>query len=289
MAIQSIPLWNGKIPNHIESDELETAASIAVFTGITNIQIPELQIFLADKPVSSAAVLIIPGGGYEVLLTDNEGKQIAEWLNSHGLNAFVLKHRLPNSKSITNKHEVPLKDAKRAMRQIRQNASAWKIDAEQIILMGFSAGGHLASSLNNHFDMGDENSSDPIERQSCRPNFSVLVYPVTTFTESFSYTRMRDLLLGGKPDTDLVKYFSTELTVTERNPQTLLVHCNDDPFVPVENSIVYYDALREKNVEVEMHLYPEGGHGFALAEDNPYLQKWKDNCIHWILNKIKHQ
>ncbi len=281
-----IPLWDKEIPNRIETNEKEEVASIAVFTGITHIQIPEIHVYLAKEATSKGAVLIVPGGGYEVLLTDNEGKQIAEWLNEHGYNAFVLKHRLPNSKSITNKHQVPLLDAKRAIRQIRHHATEWNIDPSKIIVMGFSAGGHLASSLNNHFDGGDKDALDPVEKHSSRPDFSVLVYPVTTFTAPFSYTRMRDLLLGEQPDKDLVHYYSTELTVTQENPETLLVHCNDDPFVPVENSLAYYNALREKEVEVEMHLYPKGGHGFALALDNPYLQKWKDNCIHWIKNKI---
>ena len=149
---QIIPLWMGKIPHSITSDEIEKEASIGTFTGITNIQKPELHFYKAESLVGNGAVMIIPGGGYEMLLMDNEGLDIAQWLNDYGINAFVLKHRLPNSKSIDNAHEVPLIDAKRAVRLIRNYAESWNIDSAKLVVMGFSAGGHLASCLNSHFD-----------------------------------------------------------------------------------------------------------------------------------------
>ncbi len=285
---QIIPLWMSEIPNRIASDEIEKEATIGPFTGITNIQKPELHFYKADSPVNKGAVIIIPGGGYEMLLMDNEGVAIAQWLNDYGINAFVLKHRLPNSKSIEDAHQVPLIDAKRAIRLIRNYAQSWNIDADKIVVMGFSAGGHLASCLNSLFDLGNSDSQDSIEKQSCRPDFSVLAYPVITLTKPFAYKGLIDQLLGQDPDKKLLEFYSTELNIPLDHPETFLVHANDDPYVSVQNSISYYQSLQERKIPVEMHLYPEGGHGFGLAQDQSHLSEWIIMCIDWILEKWKH-
>jgi acetyl esterase/lipase len=234
----TIPLWPaGKVPNYQKSDEVEKIEN-ADIVRISKVQSPDITVFLpAKKNSTGQAVIICPGGGYGILAYDWEGTDIAKLLNSKGITAIVLKYRLPSPKSSITPHLTPLMDAKRAMRIVRANADKWGIKKNNIGIMGFSAGGHLASTLATHFDGGDKNSKDSIEQQSSRPDFAVLIYPVITMNQSFTHMGSRNNLLGNNPDSSLVNLYSNELQVTKQTPPTFLLHATDDGAVPVENSL----------------------------------------------------
>ena len=277
-----IPLWEEDPPNYREAGEV-TIWDTSDIVRIRLVQKPDIAIFLPSKKnATGEAVVICPGGGYGILAYDWEGSDIARWLNSHGIAAFVLKYRLPGSKSNIVPHKSPLMDAQRAMRLVRHNAEGWNIDPARIGIMGFSAGGHLASTLSTHFDGGDPSNADPVERVSCRPDYSILVYPVISFTGAFTHSGSRKALLGEDPDEELVKYFSNELQVSDQTPPAILIHSNDDKGVPVENSIAYFEALRAHKISSELHVYPYGGHGYSLAIGKGHLSSWPDRVIEWI-------
>ena len=277
-----LPLWEDKIPNFQRTDEKEVRDTTDI-VRISYVQNPSLEVYLpAKKNATGQAVVICPGGGYWILAYDWEGSDIAKWLNSRGIAAVVLKYRLPVSKSNIIRHQSPLLDAKRAMRQVRYHAGEWNIKPDKIGIMGFSAGGHLASTLGTHFDLGSADKNDPVESQSSRPDFMILVYPVITFTQPFMHKGSKDALLGESPDTELIANFSNELQVKENTPPTFIIHAGDDKGVPVENSLVFYQALKDKGVPAEMHIYPEGGHGFSLAIGRYYLESWTERCIDWL-------
>lgn len=279
---QIIPLWQSDPPNYQETGEV-TIWDTADIVRVRNVQKPDIAVYLPSKKNSSGeAVVICPGGGYSILAYDWEGSDIARWLNSRGIAAFVLKYRLPGSNSNIVPHKSPLLDAQRAMRMVRSNADKWNIDPGKIGIMGFSAGGHLASTLSTHYDAGDPASADPVEQVSCRPDFSVLVYPVISFTEEFQHSGSRINLLGKDADETLVKYYSNELQVTEDTPPAILIHSDDDKAVPLENSIAYFEALRANDVLSELHIYPYGGHGYSLAIGQGHLSTWPDRVIDWI-------
>ncbi len=279
---QVLPLWQGDPPNYRETGEV-TIWDTADIVRVRNVQKPDIAIFLPSKKnASGEAVVICPGGGYGILAYDWEGSDIARWLNSRGIAAFVLKYRLPGSESNIVPHKSPLLDAQRAMRLVRSNAEKWNIDPGKIGIMGFSAGGHLASTLSTHYDTGDSSNFDPVEQVSCRPDFSVLLYPVISFTEDFQHSGSRINLIGEDADESLVKYYSNELQVTEDTPPAILVLSDDDTVVPAENSIAYYKALRAHHVSSEMHIYPYGGHGYSLAIGQGHLSTWPDLVIDWI-------
>ena len=176
----------------------------------------------------------------------------------------------------------PLMDAQRAMRTVRANAKKWNVDPAKVGVMGFSAGGHLASTLSTHYDSGDPASSDPVEQMSCRPDFSILVYPVISFTDKETHGGSKRNLLGEEPDPDLVKFYSSELQVTSDTPPAILVHSTDDMTVPLRNSLLYFDAIRKKNDKSELHVYPYGGHGYSLAIGKGHLSTWPDRVADWI-------
>ncbi|MGZ3882376.1 MAG: alpha/beta hydrolase [Flavisolibacter sp.] len=279
----TLPLWSpGKVPNYQKTDEVEKAESTDI-VRISNVQSPEIAVFLpAKKNSTGQAVIICPGGGYAVLAYDWEGTDVAKLLNAKGITAIVLKYRLPNSKSNVTPNLSPLMDAKRAMRVVRANAAKWGIQKNNIGIMGFSAGGHLASTLATHFDQGDAGSKDSIEQQSSRPDFAVLVYPVITMNKGFTHMGSRTNLLGNNPDSAQVTLYSNELQVTKQTPPTFLVHATDDKAVPVENSLRFYEAVKNQGVPVEMHLFPHGGHGFGLALGKGELETWTDLLIAWM-------
>ncbi len=277
-----LPLWEGDPPNYKETGEA-TIWDTTDIVRVHNIQKPDIAVFLPSKAhATGEAVLVCPGGGYYVLAYDWEGNDIARWLNSKGIAAFVLKYRLPGSSNNIVPHKSPLMDAQRAMRLIRFRAADWNLDPNRIGVMGFSAGGHLASTLSTHFDGGDPGAGDPVESMSCRPDFSILMYPVITFSEDFTHRGTRDNLLGKEADPDLVRYYSNELMVSADTPPTILIHSGDDKAVPIENSLTYYAALRDKGVEAELHVYPYGGHGYSLAIGRGYLSTWPDRVIEWL-------
>jgi len=283
MAQNSIlPLWEGEPPNYTETGEV-TIWDTSDIVRVRNVQKPDIAVFLPSKKnATGEAVVICPGGGYQILAYDWEGSDIARWLNSEGIAAFVLKYRLPGARSNIIPYKSPLMDAQRAMRMVRYNAGRWNVDPTKVGIMGFSAGGHLASTLSTHFDAGDPSSSDPVEQQSCRPDYSILMYPVISFSKEYTHKGSRESLLGSDPDPDLIQLFSNELQVTSETPPAILIHSEDDKSVPVENSLAYYRALRENEVTSEMHIYPYGGHGYSLAIGQGHLSTWPDRVLEWI-------
>ncbi len=278
-----LPLWPaGKIPNARASTEKEVR-EVSNITLIRGVQEPAIQVFLPSKAnATKHAILVCPGGGYGVLAYDWEGTDIAKWLNANGIAAIVLKYRLPSAASNVTPHLSPSMDAQRAMRMIRSRASEWNIDPGRIGIMGFSAGGHLASTVGTHFTEGDKNAADAIDRHSSRPDFMILMYPVISMTKKIMHEGSRDNLIGRNASKELAEHYSTELQVTKNTPPTLLIHASDDDGVPVENSLLFYQALKDNKVPAALYVFPKGGHGFSLAMNDPYLHKWTDLCIEWI-------
>jgi acetyl esterase/lipase len=284
----TLPLWaHGKVPNYQKTNETEKSDSTDI-VRISMVQSPQIAVFIpSKKSATGQAVVICPGGGYGILAYNWEGTDVAKWFNSKGVTAIVLKYRLPNSKSNIVPHQSPLMDAQRAIRIVRANADKWNIKKDRVGIMGFSAGGHLASTAGTHFDNGNANSSDSIERLSSRPDFMILMYPVITMSKPTMHSGSRNNLIGEKADVQLANFYSGELNVTKETPPTFLVHATDDKGVPVENSIMFYQALKDKNVPAEMHLYPRGGHGFGLAIGIPGTESWTERCIDWLRNLNK--
>lgn len=240
--------------------------------------VPELTTYApAAGKRNGTAVVICPGGGYGMLAMDHEGRQIAEWMNARGVAAFVLKYRLGPRYH----HPAPLQDAQRAIRTVRARAAELGLRPDRIGIMGFSAGGHLASTAATHFDSGNPSSDDPIERASSRPDFAILGYPVVTMRE-WTHGGSRRNLLGENPDPKLVDLLSNELQVTARTPPTFLFHTTDDGAVPVENSVQFYLALRKAGVPAEMHLFEKGRHGVGFAPSDPVLSVWPTLLEGWL-------
>lgn len=229
------------------------------------------------KP-NGTAIVICPGGGYGGLVTGPEGHGIAAWLNKSGITGVVLEYRLPKGRSF-----VPLFDAQRAIRTTRANAKDWNLDAKRIGIMGFSAGGHLASTAGTHFDAGKEDAADPIDRTSCRPDFMILVYPVITMTEK-GHGGSRANLLGKNPNAKLLDLFSNEKQVTENTPPAFLAHAKDDGPVPPENSRMFHDALRAHKVATKYLELPSGGHGLN-GYKGPMWDAWQEQSLGWLVEQ----
>ncbi len=240
--------------------------------------IPSIQLYQppADKG-SGAAIVVCPGGGYRVL-APHEGHDVAVWLNSIGVTAVVLKYRLAPKYG----HPSPMLDALRAIRTARAKASEWKIDPNRIGIMGFSAGGHVASTAATHFDPGDPNAADPIEKMSSRPDLLILGYPVVTMTQPSAHLGSRQNLIGKEPTQELIDLMSNEKQVTEKTPPTFFFHTEDDKGVPVENSLMFAAALRKAKVPYELHVYETGRHGVGLAATIPALSTWPKLLESWL-------
>jgi acetyl esterase/lipase len=226
---------------------------------------------------SGTAIVICPGGGYQNLAMDKEGYAVAKWLNGLGVSAFVLKYRLGPRYH----HPIELQDAQRAIRMVRARAAQYGLQPDRIGIMGFSAGGHLASTAGTHFDSMDAAAGDAIELASSRPDFLVLCYPVISFT-TFAHAGSRRNLLGDNPDPKLVENLSNELQVTKDTPPTFLFHTTTDATVPVENSVMFYSALRKAGVPAELHIYERGPHGVGLAPNDPVLSTWPARLADWL-------
>jgi acetyl esterase/lipase len=222
-----------------------------------------------------AAIVICPGGGYAGLVMEGEGHGIARWLNTHGITGLVLEYRLPQGKP-----QIPLLDAQRALRLARANARAWKIDPARLGIMGFSAGGHLASTSATRFDSGRLGAEDPVERFSSRPDFAILIYPVITMTE-LSHGGSRNNLLGPDPSKKLIDEFSTEKQVSAKTPATFLAHAKDDTVVVPRNSELFAAALKKNRVEVEYLELPDGGHGLN-GYKGPSWDAWQTASLKWL-------
>lgn len=262
-AAEAEPLWPNGVPGSLGDSPADK---------------PSLTFFPApsDK-ANGAAVVVCPGGGYSGLAIDHEGHQVAAWLNAEGIAAILLQYRVAPYR-----HPIPLGDAQRAIRTVRTRAAEFGIDPARIGILGFSAGGHLASSAGTHFDNGNPDSADPIERASCRPDFMILVYPVITFKPPSAHIGSRNNLLGPGPDPELVTLLSNDEQVTKETPPAFLVHTSGDRGVPAENSVRFYLALRKAKIPAEMHLFEKGEHGFGLAPDDPVLSAWPKLCIAWL-------
>jgi acetyl esterase/lipase len=245
--------------------------------------IPTVTVYLppADK-ATGAAVVICPGGGYGGLAMDHEGHQVAKWLNTLGVAGVILKYRhAPNYR-----HPIPLTDAQRAIRFVRANAKDWKIDPNRVGILGFSAGGHLASTAGTHFDKGDPDAKDPIDRLSSRPDFMVLVYPVITLVGPKAHAGSRNNLLGKNQEAKLVESLCNEKQVTADTPPTFLTHTKEDNGVPPENSMMFYEACKKAGVPTEIHLYEKGRHGLGLGPKDLEFSQWPERCAEWMV-KIK--
>ena len=259
-----IPLWVNGAPGAL---------------GATPADQPEMTPYLPPAGTANGtAVVIFPGGGYQHLAMDHEGSAIANWLAGLGVTTFVVKYRLgPNYH-----HPTMIGDAQRAIRIARARAAEWNVDPRRLGIIGFSAGGHLASTAGTHFDAGNSASTDPIERASSRPDFELLIYPVITMRDSVTHGGSRLNLLGKQPTPELVQLLSNELQVTRETPPTFLVHSTDDRTVPVQNSLLFYEALKRNGVPVEMHVFEHGGHGYGMAPKDPALAIWTALCENWM-------
>jgi len=247
--------------------------------GDTEADRPTLSIYTppADKR-QRAAVVICPGGGYQHLAVGHEGTEIAEWLNLLGVTAGILRYRL----APRYKHPAPLDDVQRAVRIVRASAGQREIDTDKIGVIGFSAGGHLVSTIATHFDAGKSEASDPIDQASCRPDFAILGYPVIAIATQYAHGGSGKNLLGDNPPQDLLESLSNERMVTAETPPCFLVHSGTDTAVPPENSVLFYLALRKAKVPVEMHIFEQGPHGFGLGKKDPALKLWPGLCAEWL-------
>ena len=244
---------------------------------------PTLTIYpAAADQANGAAVVICPGGGYSGLAMKHEGHDIAKWLNSFGVSSFVLSYR---HRGRGYGHPAPLDDAQRAIRTVRARAAEWKVDPQRIGILGFSAGGHLASTAATHFDAGQPDADDPIQRVGCRPDFAVLCYAVIAFGEPYSHFGSQNNLLGKNPPAELVRQLSNEKQVTPQTPPTFLWSTDEDRAVPAENSVMFYLALRKAKVPAELHVYQQGRHGLGLAASVPGTAGWSQACQLWMQNR----
>lgn len=276
---QTIPLYD-KIPNSRPTLSKETAETTNGILRIKGVSIPTITMYKAEQPSAKrTAVIICPGGGYGILAASHEGSDVAKVFNSWGITAFVLKYRLPDDSFMINKETVPLQDAQRALQLVRQNAKQWDLDPGKIGIMGFSAGGHLAATASTHFNKAAIENPDNI---SLRPDFSLLIYPVISFTDSLTHMGSRNNLIGKNASPEKIKEYSNELLVNEQTPPAFLVHAIDDGAVKKGNSLQYYDALQRNKVPAEIHLYQQGGHGFGM-NNKTTSDSWMDRLKNWLL------
>jgi acetyl esterase/lipase len=260
-----IRLWDGDAPGAL---------------GSAATDIPTLTVFQpAPDKATGAALIICPGGAYGHL-SDREGPPVAEWANTVGITAYVLKYRLGPRYH----HPIEMGDARRALRLVRSHAADWHLDANRIGILGFSAGGHLASTTATHFDNGQADAADPIDRVSCRPDLAILMYPVITMTDPFVHKGSRTALLGDNPDPQLIDLLSNEKQVTAQTPPCLIFHGYDDRTVPIENTLMFVEACRKAGVSVEVHILEHGTHGFAMGGKDPVLTTWPATAARWLKN-----
>lgn len=272
---QVVELWPEGVPGLIPNGGAEVVEEAG---RLSNVHVPTLTAYPAPSAAGRrTAVIICPGGAYRRLALDHEGRAVAVWLNSLGVSAFVLKYRLEEYG-----HPAPLRDALRAVRLLRADADKWQIDPDRIGLLGFSAGGHLASSAGTLFDAPEGRTGADLDRVSARPDFLVLVYPVITLHPPLANGSSRDNLLGTTPDPVLVDRLSTDQQVTARTPPTFMAHGGTDTAVPAENSVLFYTALRRHGVPAELHVYESGPHGIGMGEGHGPFSAWPRRCAEWL-------
>jgi acetyl esterase/lipase len=272
-APQTIPLWPGKAPHAVGDSPADK---------------PEMTAYRPEKP-NGTAVVICPGGGYGFLALDHEGKQVAEFFTKLGVTAFVLKYRIVAKDRPGPLSDAPLADVQRAIRLVRAKAKDYGVDPKKVGVMGFSAGGHLASTAATHFDLGSrDRDADGIERTSCRPDFAILAYPVVTMEAGVTHGGSRRNLIGDKPDEKLIELYSNEKHVTKETPPTFIFHTSADTAVVPENAVRFYLACKKASVPVEMHIYEKGRHGVGLGRDPKWtggeksVATWPDRLTDWM-------
>lgn len=280
-AQERIPLYEKSIPNSkTDTSYVETEQVIPGGTTIiSNVSKPELIAYFPEKP-NGTSVIIFPGGSYSYLAIAHEGTDVAKRLANLGITAFVVKYRLPNDRIMTNKSIGPLQDAQRAIQLVRGRAAGWKLDPAKIGIMGFSAGGHLASTAGTHFEKALIENKESI---SLRPDFMILVYPVISM-DSTGHRGSAEHLLGPAPPPATVESFSNQKQVTEKTPPTFLVHAQDDQTVPVSNSLDFFEALKQHNVPSSINLYDYGGHGFGM-NNKTTSDQWFERMLGWFKNR----
>ena len=276
-----LPVWPKRDPGTLESEEkVKEIGKDSRF--ISNVKWPTMTVYRPEAAkASGAAVVICPGGGYGGVAVDLEGHSVAKWLNTLGVAGVVLKYRMPRPAESKDELPYPLQDAQRAIRTVRARAAEWKIDPAKVGILGFSAGGHLASTAATHFDAGRADAEDPLDRPGCRPDFAILVYPVVSLVEPFTHKGSRDALLGKGAERALLEKYSNELQVTAQTPPTFLIHAKDDP-VKVENSLAFAEALKKAGVPHRLQLYDKGGHGFGLGVRGGDVAQWPVRCAEWM-------
>jgi acetyl esterase/lipase len=273
MAQQIMNLYPGAIPNSKQSEMKETITS-GMFRGVT---LPTLEIYLPENNnTTGAAVIICPGGGYSVVVYQGEGISTAKEFAKNGFAAFVLKYRLPDDSTMMDKNIGPLQDAQQAVKVVRENAAKWGINPHKIGIMGFSAGGHLASTEATHFKKLFIEDGNKI---SLRPDYQILIYPVISMQDTLTHANSRTKLLGKNPTQEVIDQFSNELQVDENTPPAYITHAGDDKVVDVDNSIVYYEQLRHHHVPAELHIFPKGNHGFVLFQPT---EEWMMPIFKWM-------
>jgi acetyl esterase/lipase len=278
-AQDALPLYPDKVPNSKEAANEEKTEERDGITIVSKISKPTLRFFPApaqDQP--AATVIIFPGGGYSINALSHEGHDVARKFNEIGISAFVVKYRIPNDRTMLNKEIGPLQDAQQAIKVVREQAAKFKVNPERIGIMGFSAGGHLASTAGTHFN---EIHIPNEKNTSLRPDFMILVYPVISFQDDIGHRGSRNNLLGNNPDKPKIDHYSNELQITKQTPPSFLIHAGDDKTVEVANSIKFYENLVKHDVPAELHIYQAGGHGFGL--NNPTTKDdWFLTCKHWL-------
>lgn len=278
----TLPLWAATPPLQKESDQQEQEVRQGILR-ISNVQVPSIEVYLPTQQIATGqAVLIFPGGGYGILAYDWEGTDFAKWLNAQGIAGIVVKYRLPLSTSLTDPKEVPLLDAQRAIRLVRQHATEWNVDPTKVGVMGFSAGGHLAATLSTSYSKATFAHLDDLSAISARPDFSILVYPVISFIDPSVHSGSKKNLLGQQNDPELLARFSNELQVNAETPPTFLVHAQDDQAVPIQHALLYFQALHSHGVKASLHIYPTGGHGFAFGLDKGAVGSWRETLLNWL-------
>src|SRR6185503_12033561 len=261
---QTLRLWSAVAPGALGTEEAD---------------IPVITVFLPrTMSQNTPAVVVCPGGGYVQLAMNHEGRQVANYLNSLGIAAVVLRYRLGPRYH----HPIELGDAQRAIRTLRSHAADWRLDPSRIGIMGFSAGGHLAMTAATRFDAGVATAADAVDRVSSRPDFAVLGYPVISMTETWTHQGSKTSLLGSTPDPALARSLSGEQAVIKDTPPTFIFHTNADTAVPAENSVYYYLALRKMGVPAELHIFEKGPHGVGLANEDPALSEWSKLLANWL-------